>query len=77
MNLYEVMVQPEGSKVKFSVYVVARDLKHAQGQVDHMNNTLGAYNHLMERPCIDSINFTLTEDILEGFGEMSELPNIH
>lgn len=77
MNLYEVVVQREDSKVKFSVCVVARDLKHAQEQVDHMNNTLGSYNHLMKRPRIDSINFTLTEDTLEGFGEMSELPNIH
>lgn len=84
MNLYEVMVQREDSKVKLSVYVVARDLKHAQEQVDHMNNTISPFNLYTQevysyfpKGVGQSVEFTLTEDTLEGFGEMSELPNIH
>lgn len=76
MNLYEVMVQREDSKIKFSVYVVARDLKHAHEQVDHMNTTMSSYEagSGVYKPIVE---FTATEDILEGFGKMSELPNIH
>lgn len=76
MNLYEIMVQREDSKVKFSVYVVARDLKHVEEQVDHMNNTLGSFNPYTQE-LHSHVKFTLTGDILEVFGEMSELPNIH
>jgi hypothetical protein len=77
MNHYEVMVQREDSRVKFSVYIIAQDLNHAEGQVDHMNNTIGNFNYSTQELHRSSVKFTLTGDILEGFTGLVEIPSIH